>query len=86
MLMRDGTIHMDRLVTYGCAPGYRDVHLVIEIDKGGRKERVTLYFTPEDAVDIMQHIRHTNEIAWRNGPPLDAKEGEQRPSWLTHPA
>lgn len=87
MYMPNGRVFNDRLESYGSAPGYRDVSLVVEINRGGEKEKVELKFTLDDAVSIMQHILRVNRLAWTAGPPLDAKEGESRPVWLSasHP-
>jgi hypothetical protein len=83
MYMPDGSVFTDRLESYGSAPGYREVSLVVEINRGSEKEKVELKFTPDDAVSIMQHILRVNRLAWQNGPPIDVKEGESRPVWLS---
>lgn len=83
MLIEDGHIYKDRLVTYGNAPGYRDIHLVVELNDGtGKPRTVDLYFSGEDAITIMTHVREVNEVAWNHGGPIDVKPGERRPSWL----
>ncbi len=82
MLTKDGTIHTDKLVTYGDAPGYRDISLCIEINEGDTKREVTLYFSKDNAIAIMRHVHEVNRIAWAGGKPIDAIEGEKIPRWL----
>lgn len=85
MVINDGAFYHVRLVTYSDAPGYRHISLTVEINggEGGKKTEVEMYLTPEDAIRIMQHVQEVNRVAWKSGKPLDAKEGEQKPRWLS---
>lgn len=74
-----------KLVTYGNAPGYRDVNLVFDVDDlggGGSQRRIELHVSPEDAVKIRTHIDDVHRFAWRDKGPIDRKPGEQPPAWL----
>lgn len=73
------------LVTYGCAPGYRDANLVFDLkllDGVGAQFRADLRIRPQDAESIVRHLRDVHELAWRQGSPLDAEPGEKRPAWI----
>lgn len=83
MYMPNGRVFTDRLDSYGSAPGYREVSLVVEINRGNEKEKVELKLTHEDALSIMRHIIRVNREAWTGGAPIDVKEGESRPVWLS---
>jgi len=82
--MDNGNIYEDKLITYGSAPGYRDISLTIEINQGEHKQEVTLKLSPKDSVFLMKHIVNVNCTAWDNGKgsPLDALDGEKMPNWL----
>lgn len=77
-----------QLITYGNAPGYRDVYLVFDVSVVGRampdrKHRIELRISPADADPIVSHIADVHRFAWRAGKrPLDATEDEQRPAWI----
>lgn len=82
-----------KLVTYGDAPGYRDVSLTLDCEVLGGEQRqavgsVRLHVRlgADDGVTVMQHIQRVNVFAWRDVErgPLDRREGERRPSWLDH--
>lgn len=76
-----------KLITYGSAPGYRDCSLVVDVTPLGKSQahRLGLHFKAGDALDILDHLRDINRLAWRDGQrgPLDRREGETRPQWLT---
>jgi len=73
-----------KLVTYGNAPGYRDVNLVFDVEDlgGGTQRRIELHVSADDAVKIRTHIDDAHRFAWQDKGPIDRKQGEQRPSWL----
>ena len=73
-----------KLVTYGYSPGYRDVHLVLDVAEvlGHEKRRIDLRFNGEDAVTIHDQIEYMHRLAWDGKGPIDLKEGEQRPKWV----
>ncbi len=81
--LHDGGMFQATLYTYGDAPGYRDVSVVIRL---GEQEntQVELRLSPADGETLMQHITSVHALAWRNGErgPLDMKPGEKRPAWL----
>lgn len=82
MLTEDGVVRIDRLANWSHAPGYRDISLIVEVDIGGQFERTTLNFTKEDALKIAYYILDTNDLAWNNGPPIDALPNEKRPHFV----
>lgn len=73
-----------KLVTYGNAPGYRDVNLVFDVEEivGKEKRRIDLRVMGDDAVKVHHHIEDVQRFAWEGKGPIDRREGEQRPSWL----
>jgi hypothetical protein len=76
------------LVTYGEAPGYRDVNLVFDVSPVGRgmpslRHRIDLRVRAQDAELIVSHMLNVHRHAWRPGHrPLDAPEDEKRPVWI----
>lgn len=82
---RETTVDLQgKFVTHVYAPGYRDIGLVLTLsDQEGRELiRSKINLTAADAEAIAESVRDVQKAAWRRGPPLDAKEGEQRPHWL----
>ena len=90
-----GSIHHDSdvqatLVTYGNAPGYRDIRATVDCEVIGLDRddvgvvRVCLSFSATDSAALMHHIHAVHRFAWsRPGElPLDAKPNETRPSWI----
>ncbi len=79
----DGT-----LVTYGEAPGYRDVYLTVDLREidgtlDGHKFRASIRLNAGDSGDVAQHILRVHGFAWSTARgPIDKKEGEKRPAWL----
>jgi hypothetical protein len=83
----DDVVHFAAsLVTWGDAPGYRDVHLTFDLRPIGEPRQPTMRaevrLRPEDGETIARHIRNVHRIAWDRDSPLDAKPGEQRPGWI----
>lgn len=77
------------LVTYGSAPGYRDVSLVFNLRPIGREERPSfraeIRIRPEDGEAIVRHIVDVHRLAWGRSSaqlPIDVKPGETRPRWI----
>lgn len=73
------------LVTYGCAPGYRDANFVLDLEPlSGQTPafRADIRIRPQDAGSMVRHLREVHELAWRRGSPLDAEPGEKRPTWI----
>lgn len=72
------------LVTCCEAPGYRDVSLTFDIQRGGAaaKHRLCLRLSPKDGATVAQHIREVHRRAWNGSGPLDVQPGEGRPSWI----
>lgn len=92
---RSGTLCQDdhvsaKLITYGNAPGYRDVTLTLDCEVvGGTRQAVgrvclEVNLGADDAVAAMQHIQRVNAFAWKQAGrgPLDLRPGERRPAWL----
>lgn len=76
------------LVTYGDAPGYRDVSLVFDVSLIGEGKpkgvhRIDLRIRPADGEQIMEQILAVHRFAWRSGKPLDKKPDEKCPRWVT---
>lgn len=76
-----------KLVTYGNAPGYRDISLrfnLVEPLGGQAPLRVDMHIPASDSETIFRHIIDVNRTAWggRSGRPIDAKDNERRPGWL----
>lgn len=71
------------LVTYGNAPGYRDVSLTFDIVPiGAVKEpslRVRMSVSAEDGESISKHILEVHKFAWSEERPIDAKPNENIP-------
>lgn len=72
-----------KLVTYGNAPGYRDVSLTFDVERFGSstKHRFALRVNTEDGVSIARHIIDVHRVAWDGSAPIDVQPGEQRPRW-----
>lgn len=78
-----------RLVTYGDAPGYRDVSLRFECEEippkdGSEKITLELHVDARSAADVAEHIMRVHQFAWSlpGKRPLDASEGEVAPRWV----
>lgn len=81
-----------KLVTYGNAPGYRDVIVDLDLtpigesaDTDGHTFRASIRIKPQDGLAIAEHILDVHRFAWRRERPLDAKEGEKKPTWVDSP-
>lgn len=76
------------LVTYGDAPGYRDVHFTFDLEPIGEGPRPTvracIRIRAEDGERIVRHVTGVHRFAWdrSGGRPIDAKPDEQRPEWI----
>lgn len=72
-----------KLISYGNAPGYRDVSLVFDLNRLGSEKtyRVAMRVSTEDSLSILHHIIDVNRVAWDGGKPIDGKD-EKRPRWL----
>jgi hypothetical protein len=67
-------------VTYGNAPGYRDVYVVGRVPNG---REVEVRISHQDALALVRHILEVNDLAWHDGrEPLDLHPGEKRPDWV----
>jgi len=81
-----------KLVTYGNAPGYRDITLTFDCQVVGEEGRAVgpvrleLSLDPVDGVAVMQHVQQVHAFAWRNleRGPLDLRAGERQPRWVDH--
>lgn len=75
-----------KLVTYGNAPGYRDVTVDLDLTPIGETEapsfRASIRIKPQDGLMIAEHILDVHRFAWRRERPLDAQPGESKPAWL----
>lgn len=76
------------LITYGDAPGYRDVRFTFDLEPIGEGPRPTIRahisIRAEDGERIVSHITGVHRFAWdrSGGRPIDAKPDELRPRWL----
>lgn len=90
--LRDGDDVAAILVTYGEAPGYRDVRLTFDCEVIGSDRvevgpvRVCLSINAVDGLSVMNHIKHVHQFAWSRGRPIDAKEHEVAPPWAVSSA
>lgn len=75
-----------KLVTYGNAPGYRNVSLTFDVKRIGDKAeqtcRLCLRINTEDGESVARHILGVHRFAWEGDKPIDAKPNERRPSWI----
>lgn len=55
-----------KLISYGNAPGYRDVSLVFDLSRLGSEKtyRVAMRVNTEDSLSILHHIIDVNRVAW----------------------
>lgn len=76
------------LVTYGQAPGYRDVDITLDLREidgtlDGHQLRACIRLSADDGVAIARHIRDVHASAWSSARgPIDRKDGEEHPGWL----
>lgn len=76
------------LITYGDAPGYRDVTFTFDLEPIGDGPRPTIRadirVRAEDGERIVSHITSVHRFAWdrSGGRPIDAKPDELRPRWI----
>ena len=83
MTLEDGIILMDKLKTVGNAPGYREVSIEVEVDRGGSTETLELNFSKDDAYTLMSSILDAQILAWKNSEgPIDIEAGETKPNLL----
>lgn len=72
----------------GTLRGYRHVYLVFDVSVVGRavpekKHRIELRVRAADGDPIVSHIMGVHRFAWSDGNrPIDAAEGERRPTWI----
>ncbi|MFT3819826.1 MAG: hypothetical protein QM750_19810 [Rubrivivax sp.] len=85
----DGAYLNAQLVTFGDAPGYRDISLTFDCEVIPRAAasstfRIRMGIDAASSERIAEHIITVHRYAWSrlSGPPLDAKEGERPPRWL----
>lgn len=72
-----------KLVTYGNAPGYRDMTFTFDLQRlGSASTRVRLQVPADDCASLVEHILHVHRFAWSEEGPIDRREGEMRPSWI----
>jgi hypothetical protein len=74
------------LVTWGDAPGYREVDFVFDLRPIGDPPvppfRASIRIRPEDGEPIVRYVKAVHRFAWERGEPIDIKPGEQRPTWI----
>lgn len=71
--------------SYGNAPGYRDVTLLLTIEDGvPRAAPVELTLSAQDSADLACDLLGIHRFVWRDAGrgPLDRRPGEHRPDWL----
>lgn len=73
-----------QLVTYGNAPGYRDVSLTFDLTRfgGTEKHRLSIKVNADDGESIARHITGVHRLAWEDAGPIDKTPGEKRPRWI----
>ena len=72
------------LITYGDAPGYRDVSFTVDVRRHGEptKHRLRVQVGAQDGETMARHLIEVHRRAWSDRGPIDAKPGEQRPRWI----
>ncbi|MGL4965431.1 MAG: hypothetical protein ACRC67_29685 [Inquilinus sp.] len=74
------------LVTWGDAPGYRDVEFVFDLKPTGAPTlpslRASIRIRPEDGEQVVRHVKAVHRFAWERGEPIDVRPGEKRPTWI----
>jgi hypothetical protein len=72
------------LVTYGNAPGYRDVNFTLDVRRAGTAEkyRLCVQVGAQDGESMAKHILEVHRMSWEGRKPIDQKPGEKRPSWI----
>lgn len=72
------------LVTYGNAPGYRDVSFTLDVQRFGAsaKHRLCIKVNRKDGETMAKHILEVHRLAWDDRGPIDMQVGETRPHWL----
>ncbi|MDI1236441.1 MAG: hypothetical protein PSV26_03035 [Polaromonas sp.] len=72
------------LVTYGNAPGYRDVSFTMDVQRlrTGPAHRLNMSINAQGSQRMAEHVLEVHRLAWSDGGPLDKVEGEQRPRWI----
>lgn len=72
------------LITYGNAPGYRDVSFTIDVRRFGAptKHRLCVQVGAQDGETMARHLIEVHRLAWSDRGPIDIKPGEQRPRWI----
>ncbi|QRF63233.1 hypothetical protein [Variovorax paradoxus] len=81
--LHDGGTFPATLLSYGNAPGYRDLSVRARFGEQGNTY-AELRISPADSEALMLQIAYVHMLAWRSSErgPLDVKEGEKRPRWL----
>lgn len=81
----NGVHHLDKLITVANCPGYRDVGIQLSLTDGaGLTKRVEVRLSADDAQALLVELVRAHRLAWHNGKPLDAREGERRPNDLLY--
>lgn len=74
----------DKLVTWGFAPGYRDISMTVALNDGSQNKRqIELHFDTAQAAEILRALWEVHECAWRLADgPIDKQPHELRPDFV----
>ena len=72
------------LITYGNAPGYRDVSFTLDVQRhdAATKYRLCCQVSAQDSESMARHILDVHRQAWSDRGPIDMKPVEKRPRWI----
>lgn len=72
------------LVTYGNAPGYRDVSFTLDVvrQNSTTKRRLCIRVNSQDSETMLQHLQNVHRLAWEDTGPIDKRTDEKRPRWI----
>lgn len=76
-----------KLVTYTQTPGSRRLNVTVDLtpvgeDDGTKPVRADIDFDTASSQDILTEMMDATRLAWQDGRPLDARDGERPPKWI----
>jgi hypothetical protein len=73
-----------KLVTYGTAPGYRDISFIFDVSRlcADTPHRIHMRISQKDNEFMYNYILEVHQNAWKFGDPIDLMPSETRPKWI----